>query len=55
VIVVRDAVTRRESQPLPALPKRTLPLEIDVVVAQLTVTLRFTRSVRYGYRRSEPL
>jgi hypothetical protein len=46
VIVVREALTVRESQPVPTFPKRTLPLEIEVVVAQLTVTLRFTRSVR---------
>src|SRR3954464_11591815 len=38
----------------PGGPHRRGPEPIDVVVAQLTVTFRRTRSVRYGYRRSDP-
>src|SRR5436190_7805352 len=37
----------------PGRPHRTEPEPIDVVVAQFTVTVRRTRSVRYGYRRSD--
>ena len=46
MIEVRLAVAWFAVQSPDADPHRTVPDPIDVVVAQLTVTSRFTRSVR---------
>src|SRR3954468_12058628 len=48
------AVASWSAQLPPARPHLTVPEPTDVVVAQFTTASRLTRSVRYGYRRSEP-
>src|SRR3954454_5484523 len=51
---VLAAVASWSAQLPPARPHLTVPEPTDAVVAQFTTTSRLTRSVRYGYRRSEP-
>src|SRR4051794_21499095 len=48
------AVASWSAQLPPTRPHLTVPEPTDVVVAQFTTASRLTRSVRYGYRRSEP-